>query len=179
MFRQSIDKGCYGHINEYKKKRLTAALICLAVIAAFVIITFAVFHTRKSVFTILACVMAIPFAERMIGYAIVYNYRSLPEDIYKKINESKYSKEFLYDVTVSDGEKIHYYPCIFLSLEGVAVFDTDVSDKEKRIAAIRKIFDMEELECEIITDVDEFLGLFDEETKSDQGMKEHILTYGV
>ena len=101
------------------------------------------------------------------------------KDIYKKINESKYSKEFLYDVTVSDGEKIHYYPCIFLSLEGVAVFDTDVSDKEKRIAAIRKIFDMEELECEIITDVDEFLGLFDEETKSDQGMKEHILTYGV
>jgi len=109
-----IAKGNYGYAKSLKRRRLLLMLACFAFILADVIISLVFFQTKKTLFVVVACVMAIPFAKNLIGYLMVIRCEPLtPEEheAAEKIAEER-GFEMAYDISVTATEGVLFYPCV-------------------------------------------------------------------
>ncbi len=180
--KQKIDKGCHGHLNEYKKLHIIHAIICIVVIIGLVVTGIMIYGSRRSVFTIVACIMAIPLAERLIGLGIVFNYSSIKRDNYNKLKEAGTSEKLLFDITVSNGEKIIYLPAVFINSENALIFtEKAINDEKYYKETIRKVFDLTELNVEFCKDIDTFINNINnlENDKPETDMQEMLKALGV
>ena len=145
-------KGDYGYAARYKNRKIIMTLICFCCIVADVLIGLIMFQTRATVFTIIACVMSLPFAKNLIGYIMVVKFKPLTPEQYQKafrIGENN-DALMLYDISVSDTEKIYFYPCVAIygnnviglaqAMRGESI---DGFDIEKKAAASKDIHHIE------------------------------------
>ncbi len=109
-----VAKGNYGYAKGLKRKRMLLMLVCFAFILADVLISLIFFQTKKTLFVVLACIMAIPFAKNLIGYLMLIRYEPLtPEEHEEAIRlEEKRGTSFAYDVSITDTEGVLFYPCV-------------------------------------------------------------------
>ena len=77
-------KGTYGHSKKYRIYRLIFAAILLVLILADVLFSVLVFHTRKTVYIIIACILAIPFARNVVDVIMTFKARPLSKEEYEK-----------------------------------------------------------------------------------------------
>ena len=55
--------------------------VCFLFILVDVIFSLIFFQTKKTLFVVIACVMAIPFAKNLIGYLMIIKYQPLDEEM--------------------------------------------------------------------------------------------------
>ena len=107
-------KGNYGYAKGLKRKRMLLMLACFLFILTDVIMSLLIFQTKKTLFVVIACVMAIPFAKNLIGYLMIVKYEPLSEEDYKEAEAIAQEKEMAmaYDISVTDTDGILFYPCV-------------------------------------------------------------------
>ncbi|MCR4839507.1 MAG: hypothetical protein K5897_11345 [Eubacterium sp.] len=108
------EKGNYGYARGLKRKRMLLMLVCFAFILTDVIISLVFFQTRKTLFVVLAAVMAIPFAKNLIGYLMLIKYEPLTKEGHaeaEKIAEER-GTTLAYDISVTASEGVLFYPCV-------------------------------------------------------------------
>ena len=66
--KKYYDKGEYGHSKRYKNIRMAFTLVLFMLILTDVVFSLIIFQTRKTLFVIIGCVMAIPFARNLIDF---------------------------------------------------------------------------------------------------------------
>ncbi len=179
--KNKISKGEYGHLDNYKRIRLIHGIIILFIIIALITISLIIFHSRKSILTIIACVMAIPFAERILGYFIVFKYKSVDKENHSKITAYDINDKLLYDVTVSNGDKILYYPVIFMNTEEIFIFDAGYTENRDLCRDnLVKVFELKDTKIEFFDNPDDFAeSVKKAELPADSLMQEKILSLGV
>lgn len=77
-------KGTYGYINRRKKQLLIIAGLVLAVMLAVFITGFCLIGSRKNLLTVLAVVLALPFANFLATYLAIRKYRSPEKKEYEE-----------------------------------------------------------------------------------------------
>lgn len=109
-----MEKGNYGYAKKLKRRRLLLMMICFIFILVDVIISLIFFQTKKTLFVVIGCVMAIPFAKNLIGYLMIIRYEPLSEEEYREAEEIAKEKEMAmaYDISVTASEGILFYPCV-------------------------------------------------------------------
>ncbi len=109
-----VAKGNYGYARSLKKRRLLLMFACFFFILADVIISLVFFQTKKTLFVVLACIMAIPFAKNLIGYLMVIRYQPLTEEEYREAEAMAAERDttFAYDISVTAPEGVLFYPCV-------------------------------------------------------------------
>ncbi|MBQ9871276.1 MAG: hypothetical protein IJM27_05020 [Eubacterium sp.] len=109
-----VAKGDYGYAKSLKRRRLLLMLACFAFILADVLISLIFFQTKKTLFVVVACVMAIPFAKNLIGYLMLIKYEPLKPEEYEEAKklEEKRGTTFAYDISITDTQGVLFYPCV-------------------------------------------------------------------
>ncbi|SCW37343.1 hypothetical protein SAMN05660484_00668 [Eubacterium ruminantium] len=115
--KKKIEKGDYGYARKYKNKRIIITLLCFACIMADILIGLIAFQSRKTLFTVVACVMSLPFAKNLIGYLMVVGFKPLSKSDYEKVKTFADEKKITmcYDISASDSQKMLFYPCVAIA----------------------------------------------------------------
>ena len=158
-----IEKGQYGYIKAYRKKRLIIALICLALIVALLVACFLIFETRKTWLAIIACVIAIPFARNVTDIIMSMRVKPLSQKQYEKVNEEtrwlrqeEYDGEIgmVYDLSLTRSEGIGFIPCAYIMNNNVIIFspkDNTAKEKEKLEKYADMVNEDKNISCRIVT----------------------------
>ena len=115
--KKKIEKGDYGYARKYKNKRIIITLLCFVCIMADILIGLIAFQSRKTLFTVVACVMSLPFAKNLIGYLMVVGFKPLSKSDYEKVKTFADEKKITmcYDISASDSQKMLFYPCVAIA----------------------------------------------------------------
>lgn len=139
--RKKPNKGEYGYAARYKNRKIILTLICFCCIVIDVMIGLIMFQTRATLFTIVACVMSLPFAKNLIGYIMVVKFKPLTEEQHEKAVSMGRNEDALmcYDISISDTEKMYFFPCVAIfgnnviglaqAMKGESVDSFDINKK--------------------------------------------------
>ena len=132
--KRNYSKGNYGHSKHYRNKRLIMALFILILIVSDVVFSIMVFHTRKTLFVIVACVLSIPFARNVIDVFMSLKAKPLSMEEYEKtVNLSKeIEAQLLYDITVTESDGVVYIPCLTVYNNSIICYTPDEKEVKKR-----------------------------------------------
>ena len=162
----NTQKGQYGYIKAYRKKRLIIALICLAMIASLLVASFLIFETRKTWLAIIACVIAIPFARNVTDIIMAMRVKPLSKNQYDKVNEEikklrdkVYDDEIglVYDLTITRSEGIGFIPCAYIMNNNVIIYspkDNTAKEKEKLEKYADMVNEDKKISCRIFSKKD-------------------------
>lgn len=127
-------KGKYGHSRNYRIYRLVLALILLILILADVVISIIFFHTRKTVFIVFACLLAIPFARNIVDVIMTFKAKPLSNEEYEKTKElsDRTSRDFLYDISITEEDGMYYIPCMVIYNNNILCYTPEVKDTKTR-----------------------------------------------
>ena len=85
MERAQLDKGSYGYIERWKRKKLITIGVWAAFIVLMIGIPALVFHSRYNAFTIAGIVMVLPAARHVATYIAMAKFKSGSEKAYETI----------------------------------------------------------------------------------------------
>lgn len=126
------EKGSYGYVKHYKRIRIILGSICLALILGDLIFSLSVFHTKKTLFVVVGCIMAIPFARNVVDFILAFPYKSLTTDEHKKFE--KLSDELdipiLYDISITETEGVAFYQALAIYNNNFIAFQSNAGDKK-------------------------------------------------
>lgn len=147
--------GSYGRIKKKRNIKLFMVLFLLALIVADVIFSIVVFHTRKTWFIIIACVMSIPFARNIIDFFMCLRCKPLDKETYNAVNEisNETGRKIIYDLPVTDEDGLVFVPAACVYNNNIIAFTPDEKDAKKR-EKIKKyvgmVNDSGENQCRIV-----------------------------
>lgn len=112
-----MNKGEYGHINQYKRQRLIILAVLLLIIAIITGTCYAMYHTTKKPIIVLAILTVLPAAKVLVNYIIVAKSKSLSAN--EKEELDSYVEKFdnakvLYDLALSSTENVKYAPYVVI-----------------------------------------------------------------
>ena len=90
-----MEKGSWGYIEQWKKKKLKTILLWALSIAAFIGIPELVFHSRYNAFTIGGIVMVLPAAREVVQYISMLKFHSGNKEEYETIETLVHGKDWL------------------------------------------------------------------------------------
>lgn len=102
------EKGSFGYFDKKKKLTLTAAIFSFLVVAAIYATGILIYHTNKSIFTVIAALSVLPAAKVLISFLIISAYRSLPvcqKDELCLLTAERKDCRILYDILLASEEK--------------------------------------------------------------------------
>lgn len=124
------EKGSLGYFDRKKKFTLAASVVSFLIVVIIYVAGILIYHTNKSVFTVMAAVAVLPAAKILISYIIVAPYKSFPRDRYEEI-ESLIGKNkegrILCDILLASAEKSIIAGTVVIWRENVFMF----SDNKK------------------------------------------------
>ncbi|MCR5213259.1 MAG: hypothetical protein K6E10_02515 [Eubacterium sp.] len=128
------DKGHYGHWKHYRNIRILFASLLLIVILASVFLSLLIFHTKKTAFIIIACVMAIPFARNVTDIIMIIKAHPLSEESYNELENifKDTGKKLLYDIMITETDGAVYIPCLYLGANNIIAYAPDYKDSKAR-----------------------------------------------
>lgn len=191
MFK--YNKGEYGYINEYKKRKLTFSGIFLFMILFIVITMLIMFGSTKRVMVVFAILLALPFSKFIIGYIVCFKFKSLSKSDHEKILKSykDSADELLFDMTISQYEGIKYYDSMLIKNNIIVALVTSKNykkDKKSYETWIKKCFEDSKYSYSIFiyNDMDSYLKKInsisepgDKNKLVDRHIKERIIVMGV
>ena len=127
--KKYYDKGEYGHSKRYKNIRMAFTLVLFMLILTDVVFSLIIFQTRKTLFVIIGCVMAIPFARNLIDFFMALKADPLIKEEYEKVDAlSKESgRKFLYDITITETEGVVYIPALAIYNNNIIAYTPKVT----------------------------------------------------
>ena len=131
---KSYSKGEYGHSKYYRNIRIVYIIVLLMLILMDVIISQIVFHTRKTPFIIIACILAIPFARNIIDLIMSIKATPLSKDEYDKIYDLSRDLgfRFYYDISITDEDGMVYIPCVSIRGNNIIAYTPDIKSARDR-----------------------------------------------
>ena len=105
---QVPDKGSFGYFDKKKKKSLAASILSFAAVFIIYITGILIYHTNKSIFTVIAALAVLPAARILISYIVIAFYKSIPLKQYEEISsimgESE-TNQILCDILLASEKK--------------------------------------------------------------------------
>lgn len=89
------EKGTYGYISNYKKKQGIIGFLSLFMVLVIYFTGILMYHTNKTIFTVMAAVSVLPAAKYLIMFFIVVPYKTSQKEIYDKLKEVCKNKGWL------------------------------------------------------------------------------------
>ena len=134
--KKYYDKGEYGHSKRYKNIRMTFTLVLFMLILTDVVFSLIIFQTRKTLFVIIGCVMAIPFARNLIDFFMSLKADPLSKEEYEKVAalSQESGRKILYDITITETEGVVYIPALAIYNNNIIAYTPKVTkpkDREK------------------------------------------------
>ncbi len=134
--KKYYDKGEYGHSKRYKNIRMAFTLVLFMLILTDVVFSLIIFQTRKTLFVIIGCVMAIPFARNLIDFFMALKADPLSKEEYDKVDalSKETGRKFLYDITITETEGVVYIPALAIYNNNIIAYTPKVNkpkDREK------------------------------------------------
>lgn len=110
-----IKKGEAGYIESYRLRKLLLSLLFLALIIGSALTGFIIFKTMKNILSVAACCLSLPFAKAFIAYIMTIKMKGLPHSDTERMRSV--SDNILYDITVSDEERIIFIKALYIDDE--------------------------------------------------------------
>ncbi len=114
-----MNKGDYGYLKSFKKKRILLSLGITALMA--VVIGIGLWLNKgdiKNIYTVVGILFALPLGMMMSGLLVVLPMKTMEEEehqnLMKQIDHAG-SDQFLWDLALSSQEKVRHFPCIIWS----------------------------------------------------------------
>lgn len=191
--KKHIEKGDYGYARKYKNIRILLTIILFLCIVADVVLGLVLYQTKRTLLTILACVMSLPFAKAFISYLLCVRFTPLKWEEYSETEKlaETYGVKMMYDISVSDTDGMFFYPCLTVTNNNIISYvpDADTQDKIKEYTEhLKKSYAGTKYKLRIVvtSEIGQFekeLGKLhepkDEQAKIDRYIAKHILELGV
>ena len=131
---KTYGRGKYGHSKHHRNLKISMAVGLLLLIVMDVIFSLVIFHTRKSLFVIVACVLSLPFARNVIDIFMSLKAKPLSEDEYKQTAElsDKTGIRLYYDISVTEEEGMYYIPCAAVCNNNIICFTPNIPEVKTR-----------------------------------------------
>ena len=131
---KTYGRGKYGHSKHHRNLKISMAVGLLLLILLDVIFSLVVFHTRKTVFVIVACVLSLPFARNVIDIFMSLKAAPLSEEEYQKTNELSENTgiHLYYDISVTEEEGMYYIPCAAVCNNNIICYTPNITDTKMR-----------------------------------------------
>lgn len=150
MKSKKIKKGDFGYLGKNKIKQLTITLFLLLMVLLIYFTGYIKYHNTKNIYTVLACVSAIPCAKFAVAYIVLFPYKSIQETKYKEAL-SNISPEAdiktLCDLVISSPEKLYFIP--FGAVKDNSFFYYISDDKYDLVKTDKYIRSFLETECKV------------------------------
>ena len=114
-----MNKGEFGYLKDFKKKRLLiSAGITILMVAVIGIGLWLNKGDIKNIYTVVGILFALPLAMMLSGLLVVMPMKTMEESLHKELLEQLShagSDQFLWDLALSSTEKVRHFPCIIWS----------------------------------------------------------------
>jgi len=137
--KKSGAPGEYGHLDKYRQKHLFWCVFWFLIILTDVVFSLLVFQTRKTLFTIIGCVMAIPFAQNVVALWLSAGLKPLSRNDYEEVEKAAADNgiRVLYDVTITDEVGTAFYPAMTLENDRIVALSLRKKNPEEKKMAER------------------------------------------
>lgn len=114
-----MNKGEYGYLNSFKKRRFFITFIISLVMA--LVIGLGLWLNKgdiKNIYTVVGILFAMPLARALSGLLIVMPMKAMTKEVQEEITTSLTqpgSDQFLWDLALSSDDKVRHFPCIVWS----------------------------------------------------------------
>lgn len=136
-----LEKGDYGYLAQFKKKRTIITGILLIAMAAVIGFGYWRYHTMKTIFTVIGILFAMPLAKVLSGLLVVLPFRTLlpvkKNEIEQRLT-ADLKEQMLWDMALSSQEKVRYFPCVIFSDQTVLVLYEE--EKKQEVKEAEKYF---------------------------------------
>ena len=147
MIKTTKAKGEYGYINKTKRQKLVLTIMSFMAVLVFFATGIIIYHTNKSIFSVIAAVSVLPAAKLLTMYIAMAPYKTGDEKLYKTVidiaeRNKEYSALIGADFIISSPEKSMGVEFAYI-INGKVICYADtakISSKEKEIY-IKKILD--------------------------------------
>lgn len=146
MEKKKIKKGDYGYLNKNKLIQLTITLFLLILVVIIFYTGVIKYGNTKNVFTVFACLMAIPAAKFGVAYIVMAPYKTGSKELYEQLRNYE-NIHLLSDLLISSPEKIYSIP--FAAIRDNSVFCYVSNEKYEASAVEKYIKSFLEKECKI------------------------------
>lgn len=143
------EKGCYGYIDYTKKKALIMSIISLTSVLIIFFTGVIIYHSNKSLFSIIAAVASLPAAKLITGYIVIRPYKTGDMTLYEELvnisgSNTEYSAIIGADFIISSPNKAMSIAFAYI-IDGKAVCYTShpKTDAKETERYIKEIFDNE------------------------------------
>lgn len=131
--KQKLIKGQRGYINFKKRTQLLKALMYVGIGILIFIFGLLVNKFEKSnIFTIIAILMVLPMAKRLVNFIVFLPFQSVSEETYQAVSLLKKEEDTLYtDAVFTSSEKIMYLSFLIIAgNEVIGLIGREKEDKE-------------------------------------------------
>lgn len=98
---QKVSKGEYGYFRYERKRRLLITILSFLLPALIFLAGILIYGSEKSLLTVLALVLVIPFAMAFVSLVMVFTHASIPEEEYREIEEHAGTLTMAYELYVT------------------------------------------------------------------------------
>lgn len=127
-----MEKGSYGYMDDYKRRKLMVSAILLSLIAVAIIVVLVVFQTKNTFFIVIPIILVLPFAKYFVAFIVVQPYVTMARESYERVCQVVSGNEHIvpvYDVTLVSEAGISYLDFIIV-LDGVVYGCASHSNKK-------------------------------------------------
>lgn len=118
-----MDKGTYGYIKYYKKRKFLYTSILLVTLLAIFIFGYKI--DKRNECAIISVVMIIPMSKYLVALLISLPYKSMDSKDHKVIEEKKGNGCISYDFIFTSGEKIMNADCVYVDDKNITLLVTN------------------------------------------------------
>ena len=143
------EKGHYGYVDYTKKKSLIMSIISLASVLIIFFTGVIIYHTNKSLFSIIAAVASLPAAKLITGYIVVRPYKTADKALHNRLCElqqgnTEYTAIIGADFIISSAQKAMSVAFAYI-VDGKVICYTEhpKTDAKETERYIKEIFDKE------------------------------------
>lgn len=139
------EKGSFGYFDKKKKLTLTATIVSFLIVAAIYAAGIFIYHTNKSIFTVIAALSVLPAAKVFVSFLVISGCRSLPaeqkEELCLLTAETRNCR-ILYDILLASEEKALIAGTIVILEEHILMYsDSKKADAQSTENYIKKILE--------------------------------------
>lgn len=101
------EKGSFGYFDKKKKLTLTATIISFLIVAAIYATGILIYHTNKSIFTVIAALSVLPAAKVFVSFLVIASFHSLSKEQRNELCflTEQNDNQILYDILLASEEK--------------------------------------------------------------------------
>ena len=126
-------KGQYGYIKYKKTSNLLITIAEFSVVIILLLVGYFTTGSNKNVFTVIAILGCLPAAKALVSFIVMIPYKSLPKEVKEEIKEKSQHVGLIYDLILTDKDKIMPVDAIAISGSTVCGYATNPKTDLERV----------------------------------------------